>query len=182
MLRRSILEQALKIFLSEKIYGGRHQQFIAAKMSKEQYGEYLQQQQEISVTVEPEDITAIAAILDNFSHRTKVLIQRTQTYFLNSKPLRCIIAEDVFKPLIDFDAYNCVLTRMFGPINGVSADRNPAVRKGGLDLSNCVNPEVVFSNPRLFASENAYREMIKDLTNVSSSCSAEDSKTVMSGR
>ena len=75
MLRRSILEQALKIFLSEKIYGGRHQQFIAAKMSKEQYGEYLQQQQEISVTVEPEDITAIAAILDNFSHRTKVLIQ-----------------------------------------------------------------------------------------------------------
>ena len=182
ILRQSIIEQAIKVFLSEKTYGGRHQQFIAAKMSQEEYEAYLKEQEDISVTITRQDIGAIGDILDNFLRRTKKLVQRTQTFFPHAKPLRCIIAEDLFKPLIDLDAYNDTLTRMFGQTDPVFPDQSPAVRKGGLNLSNCSNPEFAFSHPVLSAREDEYHALIRQLDRISPNSSSDKAKIGVTGQ
>ncbi|WP_171210288.1 MULTISPECIES: hypothetical protein [unclassified Ruegeria] len=180
MLRRSLIEQVTKIHLSEKVYGGRHQQFAAAAMSAEEYQDYLEQQKRLRVRLTEDDIATLSATATKFIKRTRLLIDAQATFF-GKKPLQVIVAEDIFKPMIDYDAYNRVLNRVFpprsvfkrltgllsGPETLVEPGSESAVRKGGLELSHCENIEDVWANAELAELEAQYKDMISGHTKLS---------------
>ncbi|WP_412552916.1 hypothetical protein [Shimia sp. MIT1388] len=167
MLRKSLSHQAIKVFLSEKVYGGRHQQFKARAMSKEDYEAYLAEQDKISITADADDILEIRAIARNFMNRTLKMIEDTQFYFGHAGTPSLLFAEDVFSPLIQVNRFNKALTRLMGDdVAKLGAQSQTRLRKGGLEVSHCANAEEVLKNPKLRDFEAKYQEAAAKLDNL----------------
>jgi len=166
MLRSSLREQATKVFLSESVYGGRNPQFKASTMSPKDYAAYREEQGQISVTVSAADIQQIGKIAGQFLFRTERLIDQLKVFFPATPHPKLIFAEDIFRPLIDFDRYQFALVSLFGERGAFGTVTAPAIRKGGLELSNCANFDAVLEDADLRDLETAYQTMAARLTNV----------------
>lgn len=167
MLRKSLSHQALKVFLSEKVYGGRHQQFKARAMSNEDYDAYLAEQDKLSVTLDAEDILEVRAIARNFLNRTLKMIDQTRFYFGHTNAPSLLFAEDVFAPLIDVDKFNGALSRVLGSeVTQLDSQKETRLRKGGLEVSHCANASEVLKNPKLKEFEARYQEAAANLNNL----------------
>jgi len=166
MLRSSLSEQAIKVFLSETVYGGRLQQFKTGNMSDDEYENYQIEQSQFNVVLSCEELEKIIDIADNFLRITIRLIELVHFYFPKTDIPFLIFAEEIFKPLIDYDRYNFVLSCLFGKIDPLDQTLKPPFRKGGLDLNHCANPELVFEDERMREMESKYLAATGGLRNI----------------
>ena len=166
MLRKSLGQQALKVFLSESAYGGRHQQFKAQSMSSEDYAAYLEKQDDISISIGDEDLPKIREIGENFVERTLQVIEAARYFFPHREVPDLLFAEDVFQPLIDVDRYNAALGKILGSPGTLSDQQETTLRKGGLEISHCTNPERAFEDPRIVDLEARYQAAAKQMNDV----------------
>ena len=181
IVRRSLSEQALKVYLSEKIYQSRHQQFAVAKLSEQDYANYISRQMEIRVTLSNAEMVEVGKIAKNFLERTHFMLQDMSYYFSAFSPMPAIIAEDVFTPGIDVHRYQTILSQLLDrPVRLPEATR-PAVRKGGLNIENCENYEQVLSSRGLARLESKYKKLLARMDFISKSTCLEESKTPTQG-
>lgn len=166
MLRRSLAQQALKVQLSEMVYGGRHQQFKVSNMKADAYAAYLNEQAAIRLTLGPEDIDAVEKTARMFLTRTRRLEEYRDFYFPHAGK-RAVIAEDIFRPEIDLDRYEATLERLFGEAIAIPRAADAPIRKGGLEIEHCANAEEVLADPRLVALERKYEALVQTLERVS---------------
>ncbi len=175
IVRRSLSEQALKVYLSEKIYQSRHQQFAVAKLSEQDYTDYIRKQAQIRVTLSNAEMVEVGKIAKNFLERTHFMLQDMSYYFPASTPLPAIIAEDVFTPAIDVDQYQMILSQLLNRPARLPETTSPSVRKGGLNIENCENYEQVLSSRGLTRLESKYEKLLARLNFISKSTSMERS-------
>jgi len=161
--RQSVVEQAIKVFLTEKIYGDSHQQFTAAKMTAAEYDAYTEGQREMQVEISDEDLVVVHTKARQFLHRTKSLVRCAQYFFPHAPAPQVIISEDIFRPALDRERYNAVLSHLLGATQPLDAQTETDVRKAGLDLQHCANLEAVLADAELQAVEAKYNGVITDL-------------------
>ena len=166
LLRKSLSQQALKVFLSEKVYGGRHQQGKTQSMSEEAYVAYMKEQDAISITVTNADLTEIRNIATSFLNKTLKLIKSAKYYFPHHETPALLFAEDIFNPLIDVDRFNHALGAMCGAIAPLTLQQAPKLRKSGLNICHCANAEEVFHDPKIAALERQYQAAAAGLSNI----------------
>ncbi len=166
MLRSSLLTQAIKVFLSERAYGGRYQQFKTSTMSKKIYESYIEKQKQISIVISDSDLKEIRKIAKDFLNSSITQIDNMHFYFPHVPQPYLIFAEDIFKPLIDFVQYEFALTTLFGDFDPLDTHREPTVRKGGLELSNCANLDMVLQDAKLRSLEERYQAATAGLKNI----------------
>lgn len=164
IVRQSVAAQAIKVFLTKKVYGDAHQQFKAAKMSLEDYSYYITQQQAMRIEIAAEEMQIVRKQAAAFLRRTRLLLKATRFYFPHVATPPVIIAEDLFRPMLDRTRYNAVLTRILGDVSPLSEQAEPNVRKAGLDLSHCANLDSVLADDELKATEAGYLELLDSLT------------------
>lgn len=160
LVRRSLVDQALKIFLSQTNYGTRHPQHHTIRMSDDQYKEYIEAQNDISIVVSDEDMELVRANAKNFLVRTRKSINAAAHYFAHGLPYTVLIAEDIFNPNINYSIYSAFMTHILNDEIVVAGEERVALRKGGLDASHCANAEAVFGDPALMELEARYAELV----------------------
>ncbi len=175
IVRRSLSEQALKVYLSEKVYQSRHQQFAVAKLSEQDYAEYVNQQTQIRVTLSNAEMVQVGKIAKNFLERTHFMLQDMSYYFPAFNPMPAIIAEGVFTPGIDVNQYQTILSQLLGRPVRLPNATSPSVRKGGLNIENCENYEQVLSSRGLARLESKYEKLLARLNFISGPQSPEQS-------
>jgi hypothetical protein len=163
LARRSVVEQAVKIHLSEKVYGGRHQQFKAEALSDAEYEAYLEEQRRLAIEIDDEDLDVCRKLADQFLGRTLASIETAHAYFGRNHPPQLLITEQFLRPELDFDAWSRALTAMLGDTIQISPEMQPSVRKGGLDLRNCANPDRLARDPGLRKIEKRYQAALRSL-------------------
>lgn len=166
MLRKSLSHQALKIYLSEKIYGGRHQQFKTRSMDDKAYTAYLKDQEAILVSATDVDIAQIIDIAERFLIRTLRTIEGAKFFFPNHAPPHVLFAEHIFTPLINLDRYNRALVTLLGDVAPLVLQQEVALRKAGLEIYHCANAEEVFRDPKLVDLERQYQAAATGLHNI----------------
>ena len=164
--RSRVSEHGLKVFLSEKIYGGRHQQFRAAKMDADEYAAYLEHQAGVRVELRKEDLAEIRRISVSFFERTERLLELVRYLFANASAMRRVTSESIFKPQVDHNALNLFLNRCFGAGSEIPAEATIAERKAGLDIDHCRNPELAFEDPALVSLEKRYASLLQSIPSV----------------
>lgn len=177
ILRRSLSTQALKVFLSEEVYGGRHQQFAVAKLSEQDYERYLDEQRRIRIELSAAAMLKVAKIAKNFLERTRLMIRNMNYFFAANRPVAAIIAEDILKPGIDVDRYEAVLSRLLNRSVQLPNGIRPAVRKGGLNIENCVNSGEVLTSRCLMRLEHKYLKLLGRTQIISGARSLSHSRT-----
>lgn len=160
IVRRSLSEQALKVYLSEKVYQSRHQQFAVAKLSEQEYADYLREQAEIRVTLSNAEMVEVGKIAKNFLERTHFMLQDMSYYFPAFSSMPAIIAEDVFTPGINADRYQTILSQLLERPVRLPKTTSPSVRKGGLNIENCENCEEVLFSRGLVRLERKYEKLL----------------------
>lgn len=166
MLRRMLLEQAVKVHLSERLYQDRHLQHRTEAMSAGDYAAFLADQRSQALVLHPADLPRIAAIARNFLNRTGQIISRAARLFPGI-PLAAVICEDVFRPLIDRARFQSVLRRMLDAPVTLPEGAEPKVRKSGPDLAQCANPELALQDPALQGLEARYQRLVAGLDVIS---------------
>lgn len=164
LVRRSVVEQALKVFMTNKVYGDAHRQFKAAQMSLDEYDAYITHQGSLRVEVTAEDMISVRDQADIYFRRTRLLVGATRFFFPSESAPRFIIAEDIFRPKLDRERFNAVITSVLGDVSPLSEQAEPDVRKAGLDLSHCANLDSVLVDDELKATEAGYFELLDSLT------------------
>jgi hypothetical protein len=169
ILRRSVAEQALKVYLSEQLHGSRHMQFKAAHMRPADYAAFRAETEARRVTIAPDEVGAIHAIARNFVNRTRQLFKAMAFFFPGSEPTPLILAEDIFSPLIDPARHSATLSRLLGASLPVpQAGEAPGIRKAGVGLDQCPNAAEVLAHPHLAAEEARYQAALQGRTILSS--------------
>lgn len=163
LVRRSVAEQAVKFFMSRRVYGDAHQQFVAGAMTADEYETYQAGQRDIRILIGPEEIAAVREQARGFLERTVLTIASTRRYFPHVASPPVIIAEDIFRPMLDRTRFDATLSALLGPVRPVGEQAHPEVRKAGLDLSHCANAEDVLADPELRAVDTKYQALIGGL-------------------
>ncbi|MEQ1782917.1 MAG: hypothetical protein ABMA14_16255, partial [Hyphomonadaceae bacterium] len=162
MVRQSLGQQALKIQLSEIAYGGRNQQFVASDMGVSSYERYLLEQQSIRITLDALAINRVVDLARKFLHRTRLLLKNGDYYFPGNQR-RAIVAEHIFRPAFDLIRYEAALNWLFAERLTLDRSAQAPIRKGGLEVSHCVNAEEVLRDARLTDLEGQYAELLAPL-------------------
>lgn len=165
LARRSIVRQALKIHLSEVQYGRRHQQFRASALSAEEYETYLRDQEAVSVRIDAEALVRCREIASGFLHRTKAIISRAAEHF-EATP-RLVLSEQMLRPELDHLAISGILSTLFEEPITLSPDMEPTVRRAGLGVRHCSNPETVAGDRVLRRIEHRYQMLLRKVPLVS---------------
>lgn len=164
IVRRSVVEQALKVFMSNKVYGDAHRQFKAARMSLDEYEAYIAHQGGLRVEVTAEDMLTVRKQASAYFRRSRLLVSATRFFFPSEGAPRFIIAEDIFRPKLDRERFNAVITSVLGDVKPLGEQAEPDVRKAGLDLSHCANLDSVLADDELKATEAGYLKLLDSLT------------------
>lgn len=160
MVRRSVAEQAIKIFLARKVYNKKHPQFVAIQLSHDEYRRYMDEQNSVSVMFNEEEKGEIGSLAQSVVGQTRNLIERVRYHFPAHQSPLLLIAEDVFRPLIDRQRHFHVMQRLLGNVTPLAPNVEIKLRKAGLDLRHCANAAEVFDSPQVKASESEYGEVL----------------------
>lgn len=160
LARRSVVEQALKVWLSEVHYGGRHQQFRASRLSEEDYEAYLLAQKTVSIRIDGAGLVRLRAIAGDFLRRTRLTIRAARFQFAHAGTPRLAISEQVLRPEIDYAQASRLLSAALGDEIRLSPDLAPAVRRGGLGIEHCANADAAATDPALRRIERRYRAVL----------------------
>ncbi|MEP5567126.1 MAG: hypothetical protein ABJN62_04765 [Halioglobus sp.] len=155
MLRGSIVNQAVKIALSEKLNGTRHMQFSAAKMSEYEYQERLEDSKKARTALSARE--DIEPIVRNFFARSKETLNLAQKYFPTT-PINIVKSEDLFTPLLEESVFLKYFSNKLGLniSSFVSSSEEIIARKLGYSKENCINYEEIFRDPMLMKLEERY--------------------------
>lgn len=160
IVRRSAAEQAIKILLGRKVYNAQHPQFAAAKLSPDEYRAYMDDQTAISVTFTDAELKEARGLAVSLSAQTRTLIKNVQYYFpAYHRPL-LLIAEDVFRPLIDRDRHFRVIQKLLGDVTPLAPSVEIRMRKAGLDLAHCANASELLASQRVREIESEYADVL----------------------
>ena len=160
LLRRSIVAHSLKVYLSEKVYGGRHQQFKAGRMTTAEYQRYVQDQTNISIVLDQSDVNLVRDLAFHFFKITVQTFKRWRHFFSSVSDENIIISEDIFRPEIDFAEYSKRISFLMRDQLCFTSSNRISVRRAGLEVSNCRNSEIVMSDDYLMELENAYAVLV----------------------
>ncbi len=163
LVRRSIVEQVLKMFMTQKTYGTSHRQVAAGGMSQDGYANYIAGQRDIRIAISADDIALLRQHAETFLLRTRLLGKFAQYYFPHAGALRVVISEDLFRPALDRSRFNVVLADLLGQVRPLDSESEPNIRKGGLDVSHCINLEDVLADEALKETEAKYQMVIGEL-------------------
>lgn len=160
IVRRSVVDQAIKVVINEKYYGTRWPQFNAAKMSKLEYEAYLGNQDKLSINLDNSDILYCINVAKGFHNRTKSTLSLSRE-LCKAKP-KLVISEDIFTPLIN-ELKFIEFCESIG-ISVLKLDREKSIkvntRKAGLNLTNVSNYDDIKNAPELRRIENAYQNTL----------------------
>lgn len=157
--RKSLITQALKIHLSETIYGGRHQQFKAGWMTPAEYEQYLEEQKGVLVELDRQGLENTVAIAKNFLARTKRLMKARERFFAHSSETFHIFSEDLFGETAHEDKFSGFFATVFKDTLEIDFKSEIMTRKSGLSLANCSNADSAFSDKRLMALETEFQQI-----------------------
>ena len=167
MLRRSIAQQALKIRLSEIHYSDRHVQHRTERMSDADYAAFGADQQKVRIELDDSDVVAIRTIARNSLAQTRKTLEAAEFFFLQVRPIKAVVCEDIFDPGIDHDAYRRTMERLLGAPISFGERLHPRVRKAGLNPEHCVNPELALEDEKVSELESRYLELLSGLDRIS---------------
>lgn len=156
IVRRSVVEQAIKVLLGRKVYNDKHPQFAAAKLSQDEYDRYIEGQNAISVTFTDAQLNEARRLAASLSVQTKILIDSVQYYFPADQRPPLLIAEDVFRPLVDRDRHFRVMQKLLGDVTPLAPGVEIRMRKAGLDLAHCANAAEILASDRAREIESEY--------------------------
>jgi len=163
LVRSSVVEQAIKIHMNEKVYKSRHLQFNAGKMTPAEYQKFIEEQADIKVTFEQLDINEVKNIAENFIERTRKTLLLGRRLF-DVKPT-IVLSEDLFTPLINETVFCETFSRLLGMKVELETEvptQKEFTRKSGLSLCNLLNIENVICDPQLVKLEDTYENLIKN--------------------
>lgn len=148
--RRSLVDQAIKIHLSETTYGSRHQQFKAGTMGEDEYQTYLAEQAALRIHVDTAGVQDIITIATQFLRRTQRMIERRNAFFPKHAKGDIVVAtEDLYTPYIDLERFNGLFSDLFGEPIEADIEGQILTRKAGLEVTNCTNYAEIVEQPRL---------------------------------
>jgi hypothetical protein len=162
ILRKSIVEQCLKIVMNEKHYQTRHPQFKAVALSAEDYDYFVLQQSKLRLEISDEDIVRTIKETQIFINRTRHSIAVAKELFTD-KQLKLVITESIFKPMIDDEEFLkfCHLDLSLENSNLEGDGSFGAIsRKAGLSMSNFINADILKENSILVGLESEYSTLI----------------------
>jgi hypothetical protein len=161
LIRKSVVGQAIKIHMNEKVYESRHLQFKAGKMTPDAYNEFIEEQTQIKIYFDQDDVNVVKKIAIKFIERTRNTLL-LGSHLFNMKPT-ILLSEDLFTPLID----EVVFCETFSKILDMNIELQSEVhsqeeftRKSGLQLSNLSNLNEVICDSKLIELENNYNKLI----------------------
>lgn len=163
LVRRSIIQQVLKILMTEKTYGSSHRQIAVGAMSKDDYANYMARQHDVRIQISADDIVLLRQLAETFLLRTRRLGKAAQYYFPHVRAPCIAISEDIFRPAVDRTRFDAVLADLLGEVRPLEAESDLDVRKGGLDVSHCANLEDVLADEALKGTEQKYQALIDEL-------------------
>jgi hypothetical protein len=168
MMRASLSEHAIKMHASEKHYGNAHPQRVTTtrRMAPEAYADYLQKQAETRIVFDEADIEATLRIAKGLLFRSRRMVELAGAYFPHAADPRVMIAETIFRPLIDNQRFNATLRDLLPGVSPVAEEAEPQFRKGGLDLEHCANAEDVMRQPRMVDYAKRYDALVGSLATV----------------
>lgn len=168
MMRASLSEHAIKMHASEKHYGNAHPQrtTTSRKMEPEAYAAYLQKQAETRIVFDEADIEETLRIAKGLLFRSRRMVELAGAYFPHAGAPRVIIAETIFRPLIDNQRFNATLRELLPGVAPVAEEDEPHFRKGGLDLEHCANAEDVMRHPKMVDFVKRYDALVGSLASV----------------
>lgn len=181
ILRRSVVEHALKIQLSEMLYGKGHPQFHASRLDAESYARYIADQALVRMTLDEAAIDVIVERARRIALRTRRLISQRDFYF-GSNRRRAVIAETIFRPAIDIDRYETCLDLLFGDRVRIDPSSQTTIRKGGLEVTHCANAEDVMRDSRLVEVNGEYQQLVAKLDVINLEEPAPERAVVLLGR
>ena len=157
--RSSVVHQAVKIALSEKLQGTRHLQFSAKGLSQEKYQDLLLEIQKTRVVLS--EIEYLAQIARNFLARTKKTLKLARSHF-PSVPINIIRSEDLFTPMLEESLFLEYFSKKlnFNLPGFIHATCAPISKKAGYSISNCINLEEITSDPTLMNLEKEYASLL----------------------
>lgn len=158
LARRSVVEQAIKVHMTESHYGSRHPQFKAASLNDEEYEARLRAQESVSLHIDKEGLATCRKLAQSFFLRTKATLRGGRSHF--GKRPELIFAEDFLRPEIDYGAASAILSHLLDDEITLGPDMSPKVRRAGLTLANCANLDALATDPHLRKIEHRYQELL----------------------
>ncbi|MEL6799129.1 MAG: hypothetical protein AAFO80_04565 [Pseudomonadota bacterium] len=167
LARRSAVERALKVMMTEAQTGTKYPQFRAEKMSDAEYKAYMQEQAEVSIRIEGDDLVNLRELARSYYGKTWVLVHAAMFQFAHlGGPPPLIVSEQILKPEIDYDAVSDVLSALLCDDIRLTNDMAPTVRRAGLGIENCANLDELANDPELRDIERRYQLLLRKLTPV----------------
>ena len=163
LARRSIIEQAVKVWLSETQYGGRHQQFKASEMTAEDYAAYLREQDRVSIRADTASLREIRQIAAEFLARTRQSCRAARQHLEGSARPRLLLREQVLTPDLDYARVSHIFSNLLGETIDLPPDMAPKVRRGGLGTDHCANFAEIAADRALRRIEYRYQALLSKM-------------------
>lgn len=162
IVRQSLLEQAIKVVMTENYYGNRWPQFKAAGLSNEEYKQYIKEQETVVLELTSELLDKVIFEARSFLNKTKNVIGFIDTYF-SQMDCKLAVSEDLFNPLFDEERFNEFGSSLLDTpitVQKTAKTEKPKSRKAGLSLKNIQGLDRAINNKTLCELESEYFRLL----------------------
>ena len=162
IVRQSLIEQAIKVVMTENHYGNRWPQFMAAGLNNEEYKKYIKEQETVVLELTTELLDKVIVESRSFLKKTRNVLNLIDTYF-PQKRCKLAISENLFNPLFDEERFKEFCNSLLNTsivVEKIAKTEKPKSRKAGLSLNNIQGLDHVKNNKTLCDLENEYFRLL----------------------